>query len=156
MSERARALAEQFEQANNDVIAAVEACSDEQWRATCKDEGWSVATTAHHVGGGHAVIADFANKIGNGEAMPPITMEMIDQGNAQHAQQYANCNKAETLAMLREGGAVAASIVRGLSDEQLDRSGPVLGNPMTAAQVIENILIGHPRQHLASMQGAMG
>ena len=32
MNERAKALAEQFEQANNEAIAAVEGCSDEQWR----------------------------------------------------------------------------------------------------------------------------
>jgi uncharacterized damage-inducible protein DinB len=157
MSERARALAERFEQANNKLIAAVNQCSDEQWRANCQELGWSVAVTAHHVGAGHAVIADLASKVANGEELPPITMEMLDQMNAQHAQEHASCTKEETLAMLRDGGSAAAQAVRGLDDEQLGRSGALLVDmpPMTTEQVIENILIGHPRQHLENIRGAM-
>ena len=49
MSERAEALAKRFEQVNDELIAAVEGCSDEQWRKTCSGEQWSVAVTAHHV-----------------------------------------------------------------------------------------------------------
>ena len=42
MSERAAALAAAFESANNDVIAAVEGCTPDQWGRTCADEGWAV------------------------------------------------------------------------------------------------------------------
>ena len=35
----------------------------------------------------------------------------------------ANCTKEETVALLRAGGTAAASMLRGLSDEQLDAKG---------------------------------
>ena len=155
MSERAEALAAQFEQANNDLIKAVESMSDAQWKATCTSEGWPVGVTAHHVGGGHHAIGGLAQAIANGQPVPPLSMEQINQGNAQHAQQYANCNKAETLELLRRDGDAAASMVRGLSDEQLQRSASVIGNQMTAEQVIQNILIGHVQMHGASIKQAI-
>jgi hypothetical protein len=48
--------------------------------------------------------------------------------------------------------------VRGLSDAELDKSGTVLtGMPaMTAQQVVENILIGHVKEHLGSIRAAVG
>ncbi len=157
MGERAEALAQRFEQANNDVIAAVAGCSDAQWKATTKEEGWSVGVTAHHIAVGHPGVFGLAQAIANGQPVPPITLDMINQGNAQHAQQFAGCTKQETLDMLRANGAAAAAGLRGLSDEQLDRSATlaVFGDsPVSAQQVVEMILIGHPQNHLASMKGA--
>ena len=157
MSGRAEALAERFEQVNNELIAKVEGCSDQQWWATCQGEGWSVGVTAHHVAGGNRAIAGFVQTIANGEPMPPITMEQIDQMNAQHAQEFANCTKAETLELLRSSGEAAAGMVRGLNDEQLDRSQPLTvmgGQQVSAQQFIEMVLIGHVQGHLQSINAA--
>jgi hypothetical protein len=52
MAERAEALAGKFEAENNELIATVEAASDEQWAAVTSDDGWSVGVVAHHVGSG--------------------------------------------------------------------------------------------------------
>jgi uncharacterized damage-inducible protein DinB len=158
MSERAAALATAFENANNELIAAVEACPDEQWRQTCSEEGWSVAVTSHHVGIGHQPIAGFIQMMANGQPIPPVTMEMFDAANAQHAQEHANCTKAETLELLRTGGQAAAEMLRGLTDEQLDRSQPMAfagGQSWSAADMIERVLIGHPVQHGASVKAAL-
>jgi hypothetical protein len=38
---------------------------------------------------------------------------MLDQGNATHAQENANCTREETLELLRRGGQTGARIVRG-------------------------------------------
>ena len=57
MGGRAEGLAKRFEQANDDVIATVQNCSDEQWRKTCPGEQWSVGVTAHHIGSAHTPIA---------------------------------------------------------------------------------------------------
>jgi hypothetical protein len=159
MSERAAALATAFEDANNEVIAAVEGCSADQWAATCKDEGWSVEVAAHHVAVNHPIIAGLAQLVANGQPLPSITMDMIDAGNAQHAQEYANCTQAETLGLLRTQGQAAADMVRGLSDEQLARTAPMAfagGQPWSAADLIERILIHHPQQHAASIKAATG
>lgn len=157
MGNRAEALAKQFEQANNDVIAAVEGCSDAQWKAMTKEEGWSVGVAAHHVAVSHSGVFGLAQAIANGQPLPPITRDMINQGNAKHAQEFAGCTKQETLDLLRANGAAAATGLRGLSDEQLDRSAtfaPLGDAPVSAQQAIEMVLIGHPQSHLQSMKGA--
>lgn len=153
MSERARGLADQFEQANRDLIKTVEGLSEAQWRTKTAGEGWSVAVVAHHVAGGHQGIAGFVTKIANGEAVA-FDMDMIHKGNADHAVQFANATKGETLALLRQNGASAAAAVRALGDTQLDRVGGSMG--MTAAQVVERILIGHVHDHHGSIRKAIG
>jgi hypothetical protein len=57
--------------------------------------------------------------------------------------------------VLRNHGARAAEYVRGLGDDDLDRSRPipVMGdNPTTAEQFIERVLIGHAEAHRQSLR----
>jgi hypothetical protein len=158
VSERAEALAADFESANNAVIAAVEGCSNDQWQAICKEEGWSVAVAAHHVAASHAGIMGLAQLVADGKEVPALTMEVFDAANAQHAREFANVSRDETLELLRRDGASVASALRALSDEQLDRTAPMAfagGQPWSTAEVIERILIGHPREHGASITAAL-
>ena len=155
MSTRAQALATRFEQANADVIRAVEPLSDAQWGAKTAEEGWTVGVVAHHIAQSHQGVAGLAEIVASGKPVPSITWDVIHQGNASHARDHAHCTKAETLALLRDNGAAAAKLVRGLSDQQLDRSASVIGNTMSAGQVVEHILIGHPQGHLASIKAAL-
>src|SRR5262245_12405886 len=151
MSERARTLADRFEQANRDLISAVERISDAQWKAKTTAEGWNVGVVAHHIAGGHIGISTAIQKIANGESFP---MPNLDKLNAEHAAQYANATKAETLALLRQNAATAAAMVRGLGDAQLDRVGGPMN--MSAAKAIERILIGHIHDHHASIRKTIG
>jgi hypothetical protein len=156
MSERARKLAQQFEQANHGLIATVERLSDAQWRTKTVGDGRSVGVVAHHVAEGHNQIAGLAHLIATGQSVPAITMDMIHQGNAAHAAQHANCTKPETLALLRQNGAAAVAIVRGLGETELDRSATLPMGTMSAEQVIERILIGHIQDHHGSIRKAIG
>ncbi|MGE3910280.1 MAG: DinB family protein [Chloroflexota bacterium] len=159
MSERAEQLASTFEAANNGLIAAVEGCSDEQLRATCPDEGWSVAVAAHHVAASHGPLSQLVGLIASGQELPPITMEMINAGNAQHAVDFANVSRDEVLKTLKTEGATVASLIRSLSDEQLNRTAAMPfagGAAWSAADVIERIIIGHPQQHTQSIKAAVG
>lgn len=156
MGKRGQALADRFEQANKEMTTTVERCSDAQWKTKTSGETWSVGVVAHHVAEGHGAIAGLIQKIATGQPLPPLTMDMLHQMNAAHAKQHANCTKEETLALLRKNGATAASTVRGLSDEQLDRSAPVLGGPpMTAQQMVERVLIGHIQEHHGSIRATV-
>jgi hypothetical protein len=155
MGARGEQLAAQLEQANNDVIATIEALTDEQWKAVTEEEGWSVGVLAHHVAASHEGLGGLVQALAHGQPIPPLTMDMINAGNAQHAQQFANVSKAETLELLRGGGAKAVAVLRGLSDEQFDRSGQLLGGTVTCQQITENILINHPRSHLKSIKKAI-
>ena len=78
--------------------------------------------------------------------------------NVKHAQEHANCTKAETVALHKKNAAAAATIVRGLDDAQLDRTGTVLaGMPaMSAAQFVERALIGHIDEHIGSIRDTVG
>jgi hypothetical protein len=158
MSGRAADLASKLESANAAVIAAVERCSNEQLGKTCEGEGWPVTVAAHHVATTHASVAGLVQLIANGQPLPAVTMDMIDAANADHAKNFANVSREETLAALRTEGRAAVEMVRGLSDEQLDRTAPMAfagGAEWSAADVIERVLIGHPVQHGASIQAAL-
>ena len=89
MSERARNLAHQLEQANQALIATIEGLSDAQWKATTPGDGRSVGVVAHHVASSHKAVAGLVGAIAHGQKVPTITMEMIHEGNAAHARQFA-------------------------------------------------------------------
>ena len=64
----------------------------------------------------------------------------------------------KTLAAHKQGAAAAATVVRGLSDAQLDRTGAVLAGvpPMSAAQLAGGLLVGHVDEHLGSIRATVG
>jgi hypothetical protein len=155
MSERAQNLAHQLEQANQALIATIEGLSDAQWKATTPGDGRSVGVVAHHVASSHKAVAGLVGAIAHGQKVPTITMEMIHEGNAAHAAQFANATKAETLALLRQNGAAAVASVRGLGDTELERTVTFPMGTMTAAQVVERVLIGHANDHHGTIRKAL-
>jgi hypothetical protein len=155
MSERARTLAHELEQANQALIATIEGVSDTQWRAKTPGDGRSVGVVAHHVASSHKTVAGLVGAIAHGQKVPTITMEMIHEGNAAHATQFANATKAETLALLRQNGAAAVATVRGLGDTELERTATFPMGTMTAAQVVERVLIGHANDHHGTIRKAI-
>jgi hypothetical protein len=145
-------LANRFEQANREFIKAVEGCDDEAWMRVPEGEQRSVGTIAHHVAVSHMQVVGLAQAVGSGAQIPPITMEMIDQGNAQHASQNPSPSREEVLSLLRQDGEKAAGVIRSMTDDQLSKTAklPMSDDPVTAAQMIEMIAIGHPAGHQQS------
>ncbi len=159
MGQRVDALVAELQRVNSEFERAIEGCSDEDWRRICSGEGWSVAVAARHVAVTHAAVAGLVHAVANEQPLPPITPEMLDAYNAQHAVEFADCTREEVLALHRRGARAAADAVRGLGDEQLDRTAPIPpagGATMSAEQLIEAALIGHPVEHLASIRAAVG
>jgi hypothetical protein len=152
MPTRAAQLTAQFEATTQNAIEAVQACSDEKWRKPVPDDGRTVGVLAHHMATGDVPIGNIVQAIAGGKPVPPITPEMINQGNALHAQQFANVGKDETIAALRQNGSAAAALVRELTDEQLDRSADLLGTSWTAERAIQQILIGHIAGHTETIR----
>ena len=155
MSERAQDLAHQLEQANQALVATIEGLSDAQWRAKTPGDGRTVGVVAHHVASSHKSVAGLVGAIAHGQKVPNITMEMIHEGNAAHAAQFANATKAETLALLRQNGAAAVATVRALGDAELERTVAFPMGTMTAAQVVERVLIGHANDHHGTIRKAI-
>jgi uncharacterized protein (TIGR03083 family) len=158
MGAKTEALATQFETKAQEATAVLEKLSDADWKKVTEAEKWTVGVTAHHVAGGHEPIANIVKTVAAGQSIPNFTMDMLHEMNAKHATEFANVTKAETIALHRKGAAAAAAVVRGLSDEQLGKSGTVLaGAPaMTAEQVITGILINHIDDHFGSIRKTIG
>jgi hypothetical protein len=83
---------------------------------------------------------------------------MLDEMNAQHAKEHADCTKPETIALFQKGAATASAVVRGLKDDQLAKAGTVFTDvpPMTAEQLIVLGLLGHIDEHMASIRKTLG
>ena len=158
MGAKGEALAKQLEAKAKDAAATLEKLSDADWKKVTEAEKWTVGVTAHHLAGGLEAVAGIITGIVAGHAPGNFTMGMLDQMNAQHAKEHANCSKAETAALLKKGAATATAVVRGLSDDQLAKSGVVFTDapPMTAEQLVQRGLIMHIDEHFGSIRKTVG
>jgi Mycothiol maleylpyruvate isomerase N-terminal domain len=159
MGKRSDVLAGQFEQAVADFAKTVEARSDTQWAAICNAEGWTVAQTAQHVSGQFPLEMEFISAAAEGKPMPAYTWDDINGKNESRAGKNSSVGKAEVLKELHAGAASTATYIRGLSDEQLDRTGSLGladGASVSTQQLIEgDVLIGHVTGHLESIRSAV-
>jgi hypothetical protein len=158
MGAKAETLAKQYEAKVQEATGVLEKLTDADWKKVTAAEKWSVGVTAHHVAGSHEPIAEILKTVASGQSIPNFTMDMLNDMNAKHAKEFANCSKAETIALHKKGATAAAAIVRGLSDDQLAKSGTVLtGMPaMSAEQVVTGILINHIDDHFGSIRKTVG
>ena len=158
MGAKAEALAQQFETKAGEATRLLEGLSDDDWKKVTEAEKWSVGVTAHHVAGSHQPISDLIKTVAAGQSVPNFTLDMLHAMNAKHAQEHADCTRVETIELHEKGAAIAAAIVRAVSDDQLANSGTVItGAPaMTAEQVITAILINHIDDHFGSIRKTVG
>ena len=158
MGAKGEALAKQFEGKVQEATTVIERLSDADWKKVTSAEKWSVGVVAHHVAVGHEGIADIIKTVSAGQSMPHFTMDMLHAMNAKHAQEHANCTKAETLALHKKNAAAAAALVRGFSDAELAKSGTVLAGmpPMSVEQIVNGILINHIDEHCGSIRATVG
>lgn len=158
MGTKSEVLAKQFEAKAQDAMATLERLGEADWNKVTAAEKWPVGVTAHHLAGAFEPISQMIQTVAAGQSVSGFTMEMLDAMNAQHAKDHAECTKAETVALHRKGTATAAAVIRGLSDDQLAKSGTVLLGvpPMTAEQLIVNGLLNHTDEHYGSIRRTVG
>jgi quercetin dioxygenase-like cupin family protein len=156
-SAEARALAWRFTHANDALLEVVEHATPAQWRAICAVTGWTVAVQAHHVAENHVQLAGMIQQIAQGQPVAPVPVEMIDAANARHAEAFANVTQAETVALLRRNGDLAAEIYRSLTDEQLTLAAVTLvgAPPSTVAGLINYLAIGEIERHGEAIREAL-
>ena len=149
-------FAQKLEAVNDALVAAVESCDDAAWQATSADEGWSAAALAHHIAEDHVLISGVVTGIGAGGFEMPLTPDALDAMNATHAQEFAAVGKSEVIDLAKANCAIAVSALRAMNDDQFAQTAEFFGETMTAAEVTEAILIGHPQGHLESFKAATG
>jgi hypothetical protein len=156
MSTRTEALVEGFEQINRELVAIAEQCSDSDWQTLCLAEGWPVGLTIHHVANGYDQEGWVALLIQAVADEQPLPAEAPQDYN-EWLQRYANCTQQETIDQIDRNSDAAVSLIRSLSDEQLDRTyiSPSTGMPRTTEQLIQRMLIDHASEHLASIQATI-
>jgi hypothetical protein len=158
MGAKGESLAKQFEAKAAEATAVFERLSDADWKKVTAAEKWSVGVTAHHIASSHGPIGGLIKTVADGKPGPNIAMEAIHAGNAKHAQEFAGCSKAETLALHKQGVTAAAATLRGIGDADFDRSANVIAGapPMTAGQLAAGLLCGHIHEHLGSIKNTVG
>jgi hypothetical protein len=158
MGARSEALAKQFEAKVQEAMAVFEKLSAADWKKVTEAEKWTVGVTAHHLASALDPVAGMVTAIVSGQSPGHFTRAMLDEMNARHAQEHANCTKADTIGLLKRGAAAAAGVVRGLHDDQLAKSGTVFTDapPITVEQVVTSGLITHIDAHFGSIRKTVG
>jgi hypothetical protein len=78
--------------------------------------------------------------------------------NAAHAREQASVTREAALDLLARNSKAAATAIRGLTDEQLDRAAPVSLNadaPLTCQFFLEDHPVRHSYHHLAAIRAAL-
>jgi hypothetical protein len=153
MGVKSEGFAKELENEVQETIATLEELGDGDWTMVTEGEKWSVGVTAHHVAGSLEPVSNLVKAVVAGQALE-LTNEMLDEMNAKHAREHAKCTKKETIELFKKGAAIAVAVIRGLSDDQLAKSGIFLAGvpPMTAEQLITMGLLGHIAEHFGSIR----
>jgi hypothetical protein len=102
---------------------------------------------------------DVARAVASGKTIMDVPWEAVAEINAKHAQESGGVTKAAALDLLKRNSLQAATAIRGLTDEELDRAAPFslsYGAPVTAQFVIEDHALRHSWHHLARIRKALG
>lgn len=158
---RSALLAEQYEAAHDEFVRLVESLTEEQWHLTGKnypqridneDEGRQVGVIARHVATNGDWIVQRIQTMLAGGPLAPVNMREI---NAEEARTHAGVTKDEVLRLLRASKSRIAGAVRAIPDNQLDIQRETPAGPMSAAERVERVLIGHMKQHQGSIEAAI-
>ena len=158
---RSAQLAEQFEAAHDEFIRLIESLNDEQWHRTGKnfpkriddeDEGRPLGVIAHHVATNGDWIMQRIQTMLAGGPLSPVNQRVI---NSEHAREHADVTRDEVLRLLKASKTRIADAVRAIPDNQLDIQRETPAGPMSAAQRVERVLIGHMEQHQGSIEAAV-
>jgi hypothetical protein len=154
MSDTANTLKKSFDTLNNNLISFVENCPAGDWEKVSPGETWPVGLVARHVADGHYSLLAFLQIIVAGGELPEMSMDAIDAMNEKHAADHSGCKKDEVLGMLKENGGKISSYIAGLSEDDLNRTAyfSLAGGDISAAQVVENVLISGCTEHLENMK----
>lgn len=155
---RSEALADQVEAKAQEAEATLRRLGDADWRKVTAAEKWSVGVTAHHMAVVLEPISSMIETVAAGRPVESFRPGAIDEMNARHALEHADCTRAETVELHRKGVARVAAVIRRLTDDQLAKRGTVVQDspPMTVEQLITLGLLAHFDEHYGSIRKTVG
>jgi len=99
-----------------------------------------------------------AQRLASGQPVVGVTWDAVHAINAKHAKEHDAVTKEAAVDLLRRNSAAAASAIRALSDEELDRAAPISLNadaPLTCQFMLEDHAVRHSYHHLAAIREAL-
>ena len=157
MSQRTEALANSLEEGARALATFASTLTEQEWQARLPKDGRKVGVIVHHVATVYPLEIQFAQSVAGGKPAD-ITSEAVNEMNASHAKENDAVTKAETLKLLADNSAAAATAIRSLTDEELDRvaSVPLYGNAALTCQfILEDHAVRHSYHHLARIGAAL-
>ena len=157
-SKRASALAERLEQGARALEALASQLSDAEWQTRIPKDGRTIGVVVHHVATMYPLEIQLAQLLAAGKPITDVTWDVVDELNATHAKTNDAVTKDVALDLLRRNSAAAATAIRALGDEELDRSGTVSLNadaPLTCQFFLEDHAVRHSYHHLARIRAAL-
>ena len=158
MSKRAENLAETLEKGARALASFASNLTESEWQRTVPKDGRKIGVVVHHVATVYPLEVRLAQAVAKGDAVVGVDMESIHKMNAGHAEENGAVTKEETLKLLNQNSADAATAIRALTDEQLDTAVPVslyADAPLTCQFVLEDHAVRHSYHHLAKIRAAL-
>lgn len=158
VSPRAQALAKRLMENAESLAAFASGLTDAQWQMRLAMDGRKIGVIVHHVASVYPVEIRLARLVADGQPVTGLTTGDIDAMNASHALDHDAAMQEATIALLRRNAADAATAIRRLRDEELDRAAPVslYGDATLTCQfILEDHAVRHSYHHLARIRGAL-
>ena len=159
MGSRSSTLADRLEDSADAIITMVEDLSDADWVKVATEDGRQINVIVHHIAQSHEAVYMLVDMILAGQPLPPITPEMIQAGNAQHAEENADVSKETALVALRLVAESTGAKLRAMDDSDLDKSAEFTLSPSGSISIdgiVSHIMIDHADGHLESIRAAIG
>jgi DinB superfamily len=154
-SRRAGALAERLEAGARALAALARTLTDAQWQAPLAGDGRTIGVVVHHVASVYPIEIQLAQTLAGGTPIAGVTWADVHAMNAAHAGDHATVTREVALDLLEHNSAAAAAVIRGFSDEQLDRAAAAslyANAPVTCQFMLEDHAVRHSYHHLASIR----
>lgn len=158
MSKRSYELARRLELGALALDAFASSLTDLEWQSRVPGDGRRIGVVVHHVANMYPIEIQLAQQLAKGQPVEGVTGDVVDKMNADHAKKFDRVSKEETLALLRENSAAAASAIRALTDDELDQAAPISLNanaPLTCQFMLEDHAVRHSYHHLAKIRAAL-
>src|SRR5258708_9911924 len=119
MNQAAVELAQKFRTAHRGLVDFIGSCSDEDWRTYCENEERAVGVVVHHLAFVQGKVVEMVDAALGGSRYS-LTAEDVNQINRDHAKDFGDCSRPETIELLNRNGRRLSERVGELTDRQLN------------------------------------
>ena len=155
---RSEALAARLEAGAAALAAFAAGLSEAEWQTRLPKDGRKVGVVVHHVASMYPIEIQLAGLLAAGQPISDVTWDAVAAINRDHARENDGVTKEAALALLAANSAAAASAIRALTGEELDRAAPISLNsdaPLTCQFMLEDHAVRHSYHHLAGIKAAV-